>query len=171
MTGGGEINLGRGVANFGFVAQMKADGPSGQFEYENHATEMNVHSESITNLSISGNTATFSGTCKKDKTPCSFTVTVQDNGEPGTRDQFIISIDGGPTEGGVIAKGNIQIHKAGKPDGDDTEDSQAELRLTAVGPTSPMWRVLTCVSVAIDSLFSLRASGEPPRDKPATNQA
>ena len=100
-----------GFANFGFVAQ--ADGsPSGQLEYQNHASNVNVHSVSIASLSISGNSATFSGTCTKNGAPCTFTVNVQDNGEPGHGvDQFSIVVDGGPAEGGTITKGNIQIHQ------------------------------------------------------------
>ena len=35
---------------------------------------------------------------------------MQDNGNPGTSDQFTISIDAGPPEGGTLRHGNIQIH-------------------------------------------------------------
>ena len=101
-----------GFANFGFVDQNGANGPSGQLEYQNHARNLNVHSISITSVSISGNSATFSGTCTKNGAGVfTFTVNVQDNGEPGTSDQFIIMVQGEPTEGGTITKGNIQIHQ------------------------------------------------------------
>jgi hypothetical protein len=113
VTGGGEINVTGGTANFGFNAKRDtAGGPvSGQLEYQNHPSNVNVHSVSITALSISGNSATFSGTCTKNNAPCNFSVTVQDNGEPGNGvDKFTITVDGGPPEGGTITKGNIQIH-------------------------------------------------------------
>jgi hypothetical protein len=107
-TGGGEINVSNGVGSFGFVVQ---GGPSGQLEYQNHAQGVNVHSVSITSFSTFGNNATFSGTCTKNGAACNFTVTVQDNGEPGKGvDKFTISVDSGPTEGGTITKGNVQIH-------------------------------------------------------------
>jgi hypothetical protein len=83
---------------------------SGQLEYQNHASNVNVHSVSITALSVTGNSATFSGTCTKNDAPCTFTVTIQDNGEPGTSDKFTIAVSGEPVEGGTITKGNIQVH-------------------------------------------------------------
>jgi hypothetical protein len=110
VTGGGEINVTSGFGNFGFNAQTKGSGFSGQLEYQNHASNVNVHSTSITSLCVTGNSATFSGTCTQNGSPCTFTVNIQDNGEPGNGvDRFTINY-GGPTEGGVITKGNIQVH-------------------------------------------------------------
>jgi len=60
---------------------------------------------------IAGNTATFGGACTNDGGPCTFTVNVMDNGEPGTTDTFTISVSGGPTEGGSLRSGNILIHQ------------------------------------------------------------
>ena len=65
----------------------------------------------FTSLVIAGNMATFSGTCTADDAPCTFTVDVTDNGEPGTNDTFTISVSAGPPEGGTLRSGNIQIHK------------------------------------------------------------
>jgi hypothetical protein len=113
VTGGGEINetSPSGFGNFGFNAQTKGSGISGQLEYQNHASNVNVHSTSITSLCVTGNSATFSGTCTKNNTSCTFKVEIQDNGEPGDGvDRFTISVNGGPAEGGVITKGNIQVH-------------------------------------------------------------
>jgi hypothetical protein len=76
----------------------------------NHANGAKVHSVMFTTFTISGNTATFSGTCTNNNVPCAFSVTVQDNGEPGKNDKFTISINGGPPEGGTFRSGNIQIH-------------------------------------------------------------
>ena len=118
VTGGGEIDVAGGVASFGFIAQIKAAGgaPSGNLEYQNHASGLNVHSQSITSLVVSGTTATFAGDCTKNGTqPCTFSVTVQDNGEPGKNvDRFTITVSGEPVEGGTapIIRGNIQIHFA-----------------------------------------------------------
>jgi hypothetical protein len=41
-----------------------------------------IHSIMFTTFTISGNTATFSGTCTNNGAPCTFSVMVQDNGEP-----------------------------------------------------------------------------------------
>jgi hypothetical protein len=114
VTGGGEINVPGGTANFGFNAMRDTvGGPvSGQLEYYNHARGLNVHSVSMTSLSISATTASFGGSCTKNGAPCTFTVNVEDNGEPGTTDKFTISVSGEPVEGGTIARGNIQVHKS-----------------------------------------------------------
>jgi len=48
-------------------------------------------------------------TTSSSSAPCTFTVNVTDNGEPGTTDTFTISVDSGPTEGGVLRSGNILI--------------------------------------------------------------
>jgi len=111
VTGGGEISVSGGFANFGFVAQGGSP-PSGQLEYQNHAQNVNVHSTSITSVTVSGTSATFTGTCTQNGAGSfNFTVTVQDNGEPGAGvDKFTISTTGGQSGGGTITKGNIQIH-------------------------------------------------------------
>ncbi|MDI6886372.1 MAG: PKD domain-containing protein [archaeon] len=105
---------------FGFVAQYK-DGetePSGNLQFNDHATGMKVHSESIDTLIGSGNNAIFTGTAKVNgKSRYNFTVYVEDNGEPGKdNDTFAISINLG--EGfeyhanGTLGGGNIQIHNS-----------------------------------------------------------
>jgi hypothetical protein len=113
VTGGGEINVPGGTANFGFNAKRDTAGEpvSGQLEYYNHPQGSNVHSVSMTILTISGNTATFGGSCTKNGAPCNFIVDIQDNGEPGNNvDRFTISVDNGPREGGTIIRGNVQVH-------------------------------------------------------------
>jgi len=74
VTGGGEINVPGGTSNFGFVAQRKTNGGAvtGQVEYYNHARGLNVHSVSIQTLNVYGTTATFTGTCQKNGSPCTF---------------------------------------------------------------------------------------------------
>ena len=121
-----------GKDDFGFNAQTGSNGPKGQLEYQNHARNLNVHTVSITSLNVSGNNASFSGTCTKNGAGSfSFTVMVQDNGEPGAgADTFSISVSGGPTDGGTITKGNIQIHQAMALNlGDHSADSNSALAL------------------------------------------
>jgi hypothetical protein len=116
VTGGGEIDVPGGVASFGFVAQIKTMGdlPSGSLQYYNHARSLDVHSVSIQTLAVAGTKATFSGDCVKNGvTPCTFSVSVEDNGEPGHDvDRFTISVSGEPVEGDTlpITRGNIQVH-------------------------------------------------------------
>ena len=112
VTGGGTINVSGGIANFGFIVQAQStSGPiSGDLQYVNHASGAKVHSVMFTTFTISGNTATFSGTCTNNSAPCTFTVTVQDNDQPPGPDSFVISIDGGAPEGGTLRDGDIEIH-------------------------------------------------------------
>jgi hypothetical protein len=150
-----------GFANFGFVA--KADGsPSGQLEYQNHASNVNVHSTSITSVSITGTSGTFSGTCTKNGVGCTFTVNVQDNGEPGHDvDMFTISVDSGPTEGGIITKGNIQIHNAVAQNlGDSSADCDSAVALAGCSPpTSGLSGRLAQLWNYVRSSFWLTATG------------
>jgi hypothetical protein len=112
ITGGGSIVVDGNIGTFGFVVQRAtADAPiQGDLEYINHATGARVHSVTFNSLSVDYTTATFGGTCTNNGAPCTFTVAVTDNGEPGTTDTFSISTSGGPTEGGTLRSGNIQIH-------------------------------------------------------------
>ena len=81
VTGGGTIPVGTKKANFGFNAQKEPNGtPRGQLQFTDHSNGDKVHSETIDSLLISGNTATFEGTARRNNVPCGrFKVTVQDN--------------------------------------------------------------------------------------------
>ena len=114
VTGGGSIDVAGGKGTFGFIVQRKEPGGpvKGQLQYVNHASGDKVQSVAFDSLVITGNMATFGGTCTINKvTPCMFRVDVTDNGEPGTTDSFVISVTPGSTEGGILRSGNIQIHK------------------------------------------------------------
>jgi hypothetical protein len=114
VTGGGSIDVTRGIGTFGFNVQHRAaDAPiDGNLQYVNHASGAKVHSVMFTTFVITGNAATFGGTCTKNGVPCTFTVNVTDDGEPGRNDSFNITVDAGPTEGAGenLRSGNIQIH-------------------------------------------------------------
>ena len=126
VTGGGwipapEPSKGKNnKATFGFVAHYK-DGetePSGNLEFFDHAIKMNVHTESIDTLTVSGNKATFTGTARVNgESGYSFTVDIEDNGEPGKGvDKFAIAITDAVgnsyySAGDTLGGGNIQIHK------------------------------------------------------------
>ena len=114
VTGGGSIDVAGGKSTFGFIVQRKeASGPvKGQLQYVDHASGDKVHSVAFNSLVVAGNMATFGGTCTLNKvTPCTFSVEVTDNGEPGDADTFVISVIPGAPEGGTLQSGNIQIHE------------------------------------------------------------
>jgi hypothetical protein len=59
-------------------------------------------------------TVRLSGTCGGNLPACSFSVAVEDHGEPGRSDQFGITVTGGLFEARsqrVISNGNIQFHR------------------------------------------------------------
>jgi len=131
VTGGGQIPVpdpdnaapnasGTGRATFGFNAQPdKSGGAKGHFNYVNHVTGLHVGGpvDAVAVIAVyadgSPRTVLFSGLC--DGVPsCSFIVIVEDHGEPGTSDQFGITIIGDVSEvrsQRVISRGNIQFHK------------------------------------------------------------
>jgi hypothetical protein len=134
VTGGGQIPVpnpdsadpnatGTGSATFGFNAKPSKSGgtvASGEFNYVNHVTGLHINGP-VTNVEViavnpdgSPKTVRFSGTCRGSSPSCSFSVTVEDQGEPGTSDQFGITVIGGLTEARsqrVISRGDIQFHK------------------------------------------------------------
>ncbi|HEY9284555.1 MAG TPA: ice-binding family protein [Pyrinomonadaceae bacterium] len=125
VTGGGQIPFpdpdsnnqlatGTGRATFGFNSQPEkgcTDGAAkGHFNYVNHVTGLHVNGKVLNSQLIAPNTVRFSGECGAG---CTFTVTVQDNGEPGTLDTFGLSVTGTKNEVRslrVISRGNIQFH-------------------------------------------------------------
>jgi len=113
VTGGGSISVAGGIGSFGFNAKRDAAGApvDGNLEYVNHASGANVHSVTFTTFAVSGNTASFGGSCTSNGAPCTFTVNAADNGEPGRNDSFEITVNAGPAEGGKLRSGNIQVHK------------------------------------------------------------
>ncbi|MBA2440446.1 MAG: hypothetical protein H0V50_07210 [Thermoleophilaceae bacterium] len=95
--------------------QRKATGGpvTGHLTYIDKGAGVNLKSTGFTSLVITttttGTSADFTGTCTNNKTPCTFSVHVEDNGEPGTIDVFRITTSFGYSDGGPIASGNIQV--------------------------------------------------------------
>ena len=120
VTGGGQIQVPNpdspGTASFGFNAGTGGGGLSGHFNYVNLVTGLHVDGPVNEIVVIAFNpdgspkTVLFSGTCGDN---CAFSVTVQDNGEPGINDQFGVTVTGAVSEirsQRVISNGNIQFH-------------------------------------------------------------
>lgn len=160
VTGGGSINVpndptetdpdatGNGFANYGFNAHPAAAGvpASGNFNYVNHAINGNLHLNGpVTDVDVlalndddTPKTVRFSGTCEQLLAGCTFSVMVQDNGEPGRNDQFGVTVaaDGEVLEERamrVVRNGNIQFHDATLETevDDETLSPGQTMRLTA----------------------------------------
>jgi sugar lactone lactonase YvrE len=113
VTGGGTVDVLGGRANFGFVVRRPtaASPITGNLQYS-HPSGAIVRSVTFDTFALSGNSATFGGTCTYDGAPCTFSVRVEDNGEPGVSDSFEITITPQTgTDGGTLRSGTIQIHK------------------------------------------------------------
>jgi hypothetical protein len=108
-------------ANFGFVVQSSGTTPKGNLEYQDKPAGVRIKATSFTSLVI------FAGSCGPDSraefsgmaqvtrptgtTTESFTVRVDDCGEPGTADTFEITTSGPYSNGpSTLIGGNIQIH-------------------------------------------------------------
>jgi hypothetical protein len=114
VTGGGSIE--GTSANTGFVVQRKEQGGevTGEWQFINRESGDIVHSVVVDDLVVTGNTATFSGECVNrtapEGTPCSFRVTVQDNGEGSGAPPDTVNVDGvGFTGASGTLDGNAQV--------------------------------------------------------------
>jgi len=114
VTGGGWIQVSGDKGSFGFVAGYKGHdpSPSGNLEYNDHGIGMQVKATDVLSYGGSGNTRTFSGDAEiNGQSGFTYTVTVQDNGEPGAgQDTFSIQLSNGYSASGILGGGNIEIH-------------------------------------------------------------
>ena len=123
VTGGGQIPVpdpdSGGLATYGFNAKPEAETATGHLNYVNHVTGLHVKG-TVTDVDVmtinpdgSPKMVRFSGTCK-DSLTCTFSVTVEDNGEPSVDDRFGIAVVGTTadetTSDRVVRNGNIQFH-------------------------------------------------------------
>ena len=122
-SGGFVLTDGRQEANFGAHGGCKSDGFWGHLNYVDHTTGYHVDS-----IAIYGYLTPFPGSNIRDicgaattnnpadPQPVLFRVRLVDNGEPGTADQFGISLSNGYVvstrllNAGVHGGGNIQLH-------------------------------------------------------------
>jgi hypothetical protein len=110
-----------GQATFGFSVSCCA--PKGNLEYNDHAANVKIKATSITTFVISssstcptGKHAQFMGMASQNGAPVTFTVDVDDCGEPGSApgtgpDMFKISTSAGYMAEGPLIGGNNQIHQ------------------------------------------------------------
>ena len=105
VTGGGQINVTGGTGSFGFSAKQGT--LSGHLDYMNHFTRAHLNCTVNSVILMGATKARLSGPCSSKNAggATSFTADVEDNDK--TMDKFTITY--GPTEGGTIRSGNIQI--------------------------------------------------------------
>jgi hypothetical protein len=101
VHGGGTIQTANGPAYFGVGVSTQTKGKAkrkakakikGQFSYRDPARGIDFGTKKFSSLIVTGNRATLSGTAKLRKRKIRFTATFIDNGNPGRRDNFSISL-------------------------------------------------------------------------------
>ena len=92
------------------VSLIKGGKTKGNFSYADSSAQLSISTTKLSNLVITGNHATFSGTAKAGKKKnISFTVDVTDNGDPGSADTFSINVSSGYSAAGTLTSGNIRF--------------------------------------------------------------
>lgn len=98
--------------NFAFHATMKpgTTAPEGEVLFRDRSHGVDLHSSALTSLEIDGTHVMLRGTGRVNGSQISFTITADDNGEPGRSDRFEIQWEG-YADAGLLEGGNIQIHR------------------------------------------------------------
>jgi N-acetylneuraminic acid mutarotase len=121
VHGGGTIQTVNGPAYFGVgvSTQTKAKAKrkakrkvKGQFSYRDPARGIDFGTKKFSSLVVTGNRATLSGRAKVGKRKIRFTATFIDNGNPGTRDNFSISLRTGYSADNNLSTGNVEIFRS-----------------------------------------------------------
>jgi galactose oxidase-like protein/Kelch motif protein len=97
---------------FGFRGTQADDGSRlGRFAFCDPAAGVCITKGIIRSVSIPSNTADFSGSARlEDGSTVRFSVSVTDNGQPGTSDTISISLDNGYFASGTLTGGDIRIY-------------------------------------------------------------
>jgi len=109
------IGIGGGKSTFDISGELLPTGEiNGNLLFVDHSVDLRVKSTSLDFLS-SGCASEFLGVGDSSAGPVNFTVTVQDNDEPGTTDTFTILVvsSGGAVvyaNGGTLQGGNVEVH-------------------------------------------------------------
>lgn len=101
-----------GRATFGFDVGYRIGQivPEGSFSFRDHTLGKAVEATAITSFQAVGGKATFGGIATVDGVPgFRFEVVVQDNGEPGQNDSFLVFTADGYVASGTLKGGNIEV--------------------------------------------------------------
>ena len=111
VTGGGRINTASGKSTFAVAGGIKNGGNWGHLTYIDHGNGMKVKGTGVTDYIVTGATSRqIKGNCEIDGVGGTYTVDVNDAGEPGRDDTFYIQLSNGYTAGTKLDGGNIQLH-------------------------------------------------------------
>lgn len=112
IGGRGTIESQGNQVSFNFRASQASEGSKlGFFAFCDPGAGVCIEEAGIYNLSISGNTANFSGSGHLDDgTKVRLRVSVTDNGSPGSSDTISITLDNGYSVNGTLTSGNIRIY-------------------------------------------------------------
>jgi hypothetical protein len=112
VEGNGTIRVPGGQASFSMNLQRDSSGrPQGTFAYTDSAAHFSLSSIMFSTLTFSPHHAQFTGSANTGpNTRVTFTVNVNDNGDPGSRDTFALMLSNGYSASGNLTSGNIQIH-------------------------------------------------------------
>jgi hypothetical protein len=107
--GGGTIL--RKSVTFAFTVDADANGLKGNCNVKDGKATL-IDCLTITSLVVVGTHGTFSGTAKQNGTITTFTIDVDDLGEPAAAlDRFAIKTGLGYSRSGVLSSGDIQVHE------------------------------------------------------------
>jgi len=108
VTGGGTIL--KKSLYFSFTADADANGLKGNCNVKEGKTFIDC--VTITSLVVVGTHGTFSGTARQNGTLTTFTIDIDDLGEPASgRDRFTIKTGLGYSRSGLLSSGDIQVHE------------------------------------------------------------
>lgn len=114
VTGGGYIFVDAQQDHGSFSLEVTVDSSGhirGKAAYMDPAGGVDFRSLLTSSANFNGNSATITGIGSVNGSETSFTITVQDNAEPGAgQDTFSIQLGTGYSKSGVLQGGNIQIH-------------------------------------------------------------
>lgn len=115
VTGGGWITTTTGAkGNFSVEGGATNGVVWGHLTYKDNGTGMKVKGTSVTAYRVGAtpNARHIEGTAEIDgATGHTYSVDVEDNGQPGRNDVFTIHLSNGYEAGGSLGGGNIQLHK------------------------------------------------------------
>jgi hypothetical protein len=107
VTGGGQVAP---HVTFALTAKSDRKGVKGSCLVVDPSTGTVVVCLDVTSLVQVGNGATLFGNALVDGVRTTYRIDVVDNGEPGRNDVFSIQTGTGYTAGGVLTRGNVQVH-------------------------------------------------------------
>jgi CSLREA domain-containing protein len=113
VTGGGQTSNfgGTDVLAFGFNAQSDGSTLMGQCNVEDRASRTTIKCRDVTSLLVTGSHATIRGSATINGVATTYRIDVDDLCESGVGcDSFTIETASGYVAGGLLKRGNIQIH-------------------------------------------------------------